>query len=64
MNWIEIITKVLEYREINQKQLAKEAGISNSHLTNIMKGRSKELGFTKGLAVIKLHPNYKELLDA
>lgn len=64
MNWIKIIKEVLEYREINQKQLAKEAGISNSHLTNILKGRSKELGFTKGLAVIKLHPNHEELLNA
>lgn len=64
MNWTKIIKEVLKHQKFSQYRLAKEVGISNGHLTNIMKGRSKELGFTKGLAIIKLHPNYKELLDA
>ena len=62
MDWKRIIEEVLEYREINQAELAHKTGISTVHIHTLKTGKRKEPSFSKGLAIINLHPNRNELL--
>ena len=62
MDWKRIIKEVLEYREINQAELSRKTGISTVHIHGLKTGKRKEPSFSKGLAIINLHPDRNDLL--
>ncbi|RKQ59916.1 hypothetical protein C7457_1704 [Thermovibrio guaymasensis] len=63
MDWKQIIEEVLEYREINQAELARKTGISTVHIHGLATGKRLHPSFEKGLAIVKLHPDTKKLLE-
>lgn len=64
MDWQKIIKDVLKHHEISQVELCRKTDISTSHINSLLLGKRKSPSFEMGLKIIKLHPNYKELLNA
>lgn len=66
MDWQKIINEVLEDRKINLTELSKKTGISLPHLCHLRngkRGKKANPSFEIGLAIVKLHPKSKELMD-
>ena len=62
LDWKLIITEVQDCHDVNQVELSKKTGISKEHICALKSGKRKEPSFTKGLAILRLHPNKEEYL--
>ena len=62
LDWKVIITEVQEHQDLNQAELSRKTGISTVHIHGLKTGKRKEPSFTKGLAILRLHPNKKDYL--
>lgn len=62
LDWKLIITEVQEDQDLNQAELSRKTKISTPYICALKSGKRKEPSFTKGLAILRLHPNKKEYL--
>lgn len=62
-NWEKIVSEVLTHNNISEYRLCKMMGVSTGYFTT-MRAKKSEPSYSKGEFIIKLHPNYKELLNA
>lgn len=62
LDWKAVITEVQDYQGLNQAELSRKTKISTPYICALKSGKRKEPCFTKGLALVLLHPNKEEYL--
>jgi hypothetical protein len=62
MDWKIIVSEVMQYKKINQGELAKRVEASDTYISHLKNGKRDSPSFDIGLAIVKLHPRKRELL--
>lgn len=62
LDWKVIIKEVQDHQNLNQAELSRKTDISTVHIHGLKTGKRKEPSFTKGWAILRLHPNKEEYL--